>query len=901
MSSLHFIGRRIARANIVAAALLVAACSGDSPSDPGTQAAQYATLVVTIGGLPNGANANVTVTGPAGFSRTLSATTSLTQLSAGTYTVSVSDVTHDGSTYSAAPTSQSYQVAAGATVSSTAVSYALATGGLSITLAGLPQSTPATIVVSGPDGYSKSVGSATDIVGLKPGTYSIEAREVQLPGSKYAASVALQQVEVIASLAPTVANVVYAIATGSLQININGLPAGTAAAVTVSGPGNFSNTVTGETVIDNLTPGLYTVSASNVSAGTALFVAAVPSQQVVIQASPQATVANVFYASTGTALDIQVNGLPSGVNGVVTVSGPNGYSRQLTGSQLLSGLTPGSYSIIASSVTSTCATYSPSPPSQTVTVMAGQGSIATITYATGGGGVNFCIDGAYITQAVQTYDNSVPLISGRNALLRVFVRASATNAAQPSVRARFYNQGGTLVNTMTISAPTASVPNVIDEAMLGSSWNAQISGSFLQPGMRILLDVDPANAYAESNEADNQFPAAGIPVALDVRVVAPLNVSIVPVIQAARGDTARVTEANKANFILPMERMFPVATVNADIHAPYTYNGAELQSGGANWTTLLGEINALRVAEATGKMYYGMVRIGYNSGVAGLGYIGVPAALGWDYQPTGTEVMAHELGHNFGRLHAPCGGPSLVDGSFPYTGAQIGTFGYDIYSGQLKGPALRDLMSYCDPPWISDYTYKAILNFRTNNPMGVSSMTTGATRKGLLVWGRIEQGQLVLEPGIEVDAPASLPVRGGSHRVEGFGPAGETLFSLSFNGDRVADAPDPDDQTFAFVVPMSQLRGVALNRLRFSALGRQVEHRGTGGGAIPSAQRTAPGKVRVSWNASAARVALVRDARNGQILSFARGGSVDLGTPSDDLEITLSDGVKSTKSRIRPK
>src|SRR5688500_10119068 len=127
MSCFHLLGRRVARPNVVAAALLLAACYRASPPDPGPQAPQYATLVLNNGGLPSGAHANVTVTGPGGFSRALSATTSLTQLSAGSYTVVVSDVTHDGSTYSAAPTSQSYQVAAGTTVSSTAVSYALAT------------------------------------------------------------------------------------------------------------------------------------------------------------------------------------------------------------------------------------------------------------------------------------------------------------------------------------------------------------------------------------------------------------------------------------------------------------------------------------------------------------------------------------------------------------------------------------------------------------------------------------------------------------------------------------------------------------------------------------------------------------------------------------------------------
>jgi peptidase M66-like protein len=514
--------------------------------------------------------------------------------------------------------------------------------------------------------------------------------------------------------------------------------------------------------------------------------------------------------------------------------------------------------------------------------------------------VNLCIDGAYITQAVQTFDNSVPLVAGRDALLRVFVRASGGNAAQPSVRVRFYN-GSTLVNTFNIAAPSVSVPTAVDESVLTGSWNAVLTGSLLQPGLRMLVDVDPANAVVEANEGDNTLPANGTPAALDVRTVAPINVRLVPVVQSARGDTARVDNANKTNFITPMMRMFPVATINADVRAPYTYTGPELVSGGGNWNTLLSEMNALRVSEASGRAYYGIVRVGYTSGVAGLGYIGVPTAIGWDYQPSGTEVMAHEMGHNFGRLHAPCGNPAGVDGQYPYSGATIGSWGYDILAAQVKSSGLHDLMSYCDPPWISDYTYKGILNFRASNPMSalVSSGSASAHR-GLLVWGRIDQGRVILEPAIEVDAPPALPARGGPHRVEAFGPRGEALFSLSFSGDRVADSPDPNDETFAFVVPFSQLRGIDLDRLRLSARGRAVEQRGTGGGAVPTAVRTARG-VRVSWNPAAARMALIRDARTGEILSFSRTSAVDLRTTTDDLEITLSDGVKSVRSRIRPK
>jgi hypothetical protein len=884
----------------MAVAVAVAGCSGENPSDPGPLPAQFGSLVVTISGLPTAASASVTVTGPGTFSRVVTATTTLSTLAAGTYTIAVADVTHDGAIYGGSPVGQSISVSAGATATASSIGYVLASGSLSVTFSGLPQSTPAPIVISGPDGYSRTISEPANLSALKPGAYSIEAREVQLTNGRYAGSPATQQVDVLASLTAAQAHVNYAIASGSMALNIAGLPTGAPGAVTITGPGSYSASFTSSATIDNLTPGTYTVAATNVTSGS-LFVPTPAGQQVVITASAEAVVVNVSYVSTGTSLNVQILGLPANMSGSVTIAGPNGYAQSLIASQLLIGVPAGSYTITAAAVGATCTTFAPLPPTQTVSVGAGQTASASVTYSSGVGGLNLCIDGAYVTQSVQAYDNSVPLVAGRNGLLRVFVRASGPNSALPAVRARFYS-GATLVNTVMIPAPVASVPTSVDEATLSSSWNVQVSGASLQPGLRILLDVDPANAVAEGNETDNMLPANGIPATMDVRTVSALSVRLVPVIQAARGDTARVSESNKANFILPMQKMFPVATIDADVRAPYTYNGAELTSGGTNWTGLLSEINAVRMAEATGRVYYGVVRVGYTSGVAGLGYIGVPAAIGWDYQPSGTEVMAHELGHNFGRLHAPCGSPAAVDDFFPYAGGTIGVFGYDIFSGLVKLPVVRDLMSYCDPTWISDYTYKAILNFRAANPMTVNArISTAAVRRGLLVWGRIEQGRLVLEPGFEVDAPAALPPRGGPNRLEGFGPSGEVLFSLAFAGDRVADSPDPNDETFAFVIPMSQLRGVDLDRLRFSALGRQVEQRRTGGGAIPSAQRTAPGRVRVTWNASAARAAMVRDARTGEVLSFGRGGVVDLPTASDDLEVTLSDGVRSVRSRIRPR
>jgi len=55
----------------------------------------------------------------------------------------------------------------------------------------------------------------------------------------------------------------------------------------------------------------------------------------------------------------------------------------------------------------------------------------------------------------------------------------------------------------------------------------------------------------------------------------------------------------------------------------------------------------------------------------------------------------------------------------------------------------------------------------------------------------------------------------------------------------------------------------------------------------------------VQWGTTGARMALIRDGRTGEILSFARGGNAQIRTGAADLEVTLSDGVRSTTRKLR--
>ncbi len=859
-------------------------------------------LTINVGGHPNGSAPAIQVTGPGGYSATPAVGATLTGLVPGTYTITASSLTAGGATYAPTPASQQVNVPASTSATQAAINYALASGALSVTVTGVPQGSTASVTVTGPGGFTAQLTGSATLNDLAPGTYTIAATSITSGVHVYAPSPSSQGVTVSASAVPVPVSVVYGLNSGLMALTVTGLPQGVAAAITVTGPGGFTLPVTGSTTISGLAPGTYQVTAGVVNNGGS-FSPSPSSQPVVVSASTVPVNASVNYTAAASSLQLTVSGLAGGIPAAITITGPGGFSATPTTSQTFSNVTPGTYTITAANVVQPCVVYAAAPSSQQVIVGAGQAQVATVTYtAPGGGGLNLCIDGAYITQSVQTYAGTVPLVSGRNALLRVFVRANQANAAQLSVRVRFYN-GAVLVNTITIPAPGASVPTIVDESSLTSSWNATLTGAQLQPGLSVLADVDPTGAVAESNEADNTLPSNGTPLALDIRTVSQLDVTLVPVTQSATGQTGNVDASNKASYVAPMLKMFPLTTVDADVRAPYTYTGPALQSGGTNWSQLLGEINALRALDNNGRHYYGVVKVGYSSGVAGLGYISVPASIGWDHLPSGTGVLAHEFGHNFGRLHAPCGGPSGVDPFYPYPNAQIGHFGYDIVSGTILPATRPDLMSYCSNEWISDYNYKAILTFRAANPMVTSARIVApapVSSRNLLVWGRITSGRLVLEPAFEVDAPPSLPRRGGPNRLEGFGPGGEPLFAFDFEGDRIADAADPNEQTFAFVIPAARLG--ALDRLRFSALGRQAEQRASGAGPAPGApraQRTATGRVRVDWGGTTTRAALIRNSRTGQVLSITRG-AVDLASQGDELEVTLSDGVRSVRAKVKP-
>ena len=424
----------------------------------------------------------------------------------------------------------------------------------------------------------------------------------------------------------------------------------------------------------------------------------------------------------------------------------------------------------------------------------------------------FSAGAIYLNQGMQNVDGSVPIIAGRDALLRVFGIGDEVSFYGPRARAVFY-QDGEVVHSAMMDLLGDVLPERVTESRLDQSFNVEIPGEVLQPGVAMVIELDPDGVVPVESGSQLFIPAVGA-LELDVvemplleQIIVPILVSSAPderVFQWTRGMTEDSQHLRFARTILPIGEM------DVTVHETYYTATAPVEIGG--WRRVLQEIRALRLMENARGYYYGVLERPAGSSITGIGYIGFPASVGRSHEGT----YAHELGHNFRLRHAPCGSVSGADPDYPYDNGGIGVWGYDLHRSRLLHPEqYSDLMGYCRPRWISDFSFLKAMDYRLNREDDVlgSDVSDPAPRgRTLMVWGSAGDGELLLEPAFMIGAPPTLPNEDGPYRLEGFGPAGELHFSLSFT-------PTPDEfggGHFQFAVPHDPDTDGALDRVVLS-------------------------------------------------------------------------------------
>ncbi len=419
---------------------------------------------------------------------------------------------------------------------------------------------------------------------------------------------------------------------------------------------------------------------------------------------------------------------------------------------------------------------------------------------------------AYMTQAVQSRDFPVPLVAGEEALLRVFITASDPGGATlPPVRGRFYLDGAE-VRVAEIPATPHPIPEEVDEGTLAASANAKLPGDFVRPGLELVIEVDPEGTLDPALGVAKRIPAEGR-LAVDVREMPVFDLTVIPFLWSEDPDSAIIAlvegmSADPQNHELLRQTadLLPVGGWSVTAHAPV------LTSSNSGYS-VLSETSVIRVMEGGTGHYMGMLP--WFSDAGGKAYLGFKASVSVPY----SAIIAHELGHNFSLSHAPCGGPADMDPIFPTRHGRIAAWGYAVRqlvnwsyrwgsgrgfaAGGMVPPSIPDVMSYCrNPEWISEYHFTKALEYRIRDEGPATAAMAAAPVRSLLLWGGVDStGTPSLEPAFVVDAPPSLPERGGEWSIKGRDADGTVLFALPFAMPPVADAGEGAGG-FAFALPV---------------------------------------------------------------------------------------------------
>jgi hypothetical protein len=439
------------------------------------------------------------------------------------------------------------------------------------------------------------------------------------------------------------------------------------------------------------------------------------------------------------------------------------------------------------------------------------------------------IDEVAVYQAVKTTIVSAgavvakpnaPIIAGRPALVRVFVKAIGRTRPKIEGELRVTRAGKP---DLVLTDGGRGVLPALDDGLLSQTLNFEIGAEDLTADATFVVK---AGVKLDSGDFVS-FPADGTSTPFKAKTASQkLRVTFVPVAFRQDDGTSITPDlADTASLKDTLYKMYPVASVDITVRAPLQWS-SPVAADGPGWDALLSGILQLRKADNVDRdVYYVGVFTpkptidqfcAQGSCILGIApqadekSVGLRGALvlGYGSRSAG-GTLAQELAHAMGRAHAPCGNPQAIDDKFPYTAGGIGVWGYDILTKDLVDPGdrYRDFMSYCSPVWTSDYTFQGIYDrmaiVTTQQAAAAAAGTSGTSGSGMAA----AQAQLETRPsfivasnGVVTEGPAIdvLPgdVAGDVAVVAYEGPGGKLLGtaqarvrSISRTGSRIVIAP----------------------------------------------------------------------------------------------------------------
>ena len=383
------------------------------------------------------------------------------------------------------------------------------------------------------------------------------------------------------------------------------------------------------------------------------------------------------------------------------------------------------------------------------------------------------VRGIEITQAIQDMNNSVNLVAGKLTVARVYIDGGGVPGplSGVEVKLRAYQMvwgvpkllPGELLKTAN---------NLILRDLHGSRLDTAASVNFFLPkewtgvhSLRLRADVNPTQNLPETDFSNNAAVADVI-----FQAVQTLNLGLVPV-QVGSLVPNPQTDADVIDMVAWTRQAFPTHEIKlwyrsaGAIMGNHNYTFPGDGTCGPGWSNLLDDL-ADTYDDWSGRpgnaVVFGVMARGVTpAGPVGCGRLdqGVSAGI---MGPNPGPLLAHEMGHNYARKHAPCAVPD-PDPKYPtyldpqgtaYFSGSIGEVGLNPSSGAIFDPLISaDLMSYCPDEWISPYTWEGILN-RMPAPL-MQSMETQTAAPHIVISGSVREGIASFDPFWIQDRPAN--------------------------------------------------------------------------------------------------------------------------------------------------
>ncbi|MBK7585011.1 MAG: hypothetical protein IPI67_33075 [Myxococcales bacterium] len=422
--------------------------------------------------------------------------------------------------------------------------------------------------------------------------------------------------------------------------------------------------------------------------------------------------------------------------------------------------------------------------------------------------------------------SAIPIVGGRRALLRLAVEPEASWEPREVVARLELGDGPAIETRLFLQGPST-------DADLSSSLNFELDGSQLEADTTFAVSLRESDGKSRgAPSAGARYPSAG-QAALDIKSSSSaLHVVLMPIRYSADGSN-RLPELSAdqvASYQRRLQALYPASSVDIRLREPVTH-GSAVTADGNGWGEALQLVLSRRnqdLNEGTAlanEYYFGLVNpaddfaayCAAGAAVCVRGLSSPPPSAGDDFArgavglgfpgDASVETCAHELGHTHGLLHAPCaplGFIDNVDPNFPHADGRIGAWGYDFESQTLVDPGgtVRDFMGYCEPTWVSDYTYRLLFTRMAQVNQSATAGGGGGGEKRFMV-AVDAAGSLKLGPKVLVRTP--FPAEGRSVEVLGDGSVVRRRVAARFlpfshlpGGFLLISEPEPGDRAVRF-------------------------------------------------------------------------------------------------------